>query len=72
MEPRYLVIELQTNTDGTMSSQVTSYDDRDQAESKFHTVLAAAAISSKPIHSAMLITAEGFTLETKFYKHPSE
>lgn len=66
---KYLVIELQTNTDGTIGSQVVSFDNRDRAENKFHTVLAAAAISAKPKHSAALMTNEGFVLETKCYLH---
>ena len=66
---KYLVIELQTNTDETMGSQVTSFTERDKAESKYHTVLAAAALSAKPVHAAMLITNDGFTIESKCYKH---
>lgn len=69
---KYLVIELQTNTDGTMGSQVTSFTDRNVAENKLHTVLAAAAISQKPVHSAVLMTNEGFVIETKCYKHEVE
>ena len=66
---KYLVIELQTNTDGTMGSIVTSFDNRNQAENQYHTVLAAASISTKPIHSAVLMTNEGFCLEYRCYKH---
>ena len=69
---KYLVIELQTNTDGTMGSQVTSFDARDRAENKYHTVLAAASISTKPKHSAVLMTNEGFVLESKCYHHETE
>ena len=74
MDARYLVIEIRTNADGTISNTVTSFDPdkRMQAENKYHSVLAAAAISDKPIHSAALMTAEGFTLEYKCYRHESE
>ena len=66
---RYIVIELQTNADGTVGNLVTSHDSRDAAESKYHTVLAAAAVSALPCHAATLLTSEGFMLDTKCYKH---
>ena len=71
MEARYLVIEIQSNVDGTVSNLVTSFapDDRAHAEAKYHTILAAAAISPKPIHAAVLMTAEGFTLAHKCYRN---
>lgn len=36
---KYIVVELQTNNDGTVGNLVDAYDNRDQAESKFHLVL---------------------------------
>ena len=66
---KYIVIELQTNADGTVGNLVTSHDSRDAAESKYHTVLAAAAVSALPCHAATLLTSEGFPLEHKSYKH---
>lgn len=69
---RYLVLELQTNTDNTMGSQVTSFDDLAHAEAKYHTVLAAAALSTKPIHSAILMTNQGYVQEAKCYEHNVE
>ena len=74
MDARYLVIEMQSNADGTVGNQVTSFDptDRDHAEAKYHQVLSAAAISTKPIHACVLMTAEGFLLETRCYHHDTE
>ena len=71
MDARYIVIEIQTNSDGTVGNQVTSFapDDRAHAEAKYHTVLSAAAISAKPLHACVLMTAEGFLLESKCYQH---
>lgn len=67
----YIVIEIQTNSNGTIGNLVTSYEDRNSAESAFHTVLASAAVSELPCHAAVLISNEGFTLEYKCYKHES-
>ena len=69
---KYIVIEIQTNLDGTVGNLITAHDDRNSAESKYHTVLASAAISSLPAHSAVLLTNEGFPLESKCYKHEVE
>lgn len=69
---KYLVIEIQTNTDGTVGNLVYSYDDRNQAESKYHAVLAAAAISALPMHTCDLIQADGILLARQCYVHEQE
>ena len=66
---KYLVLEIQTNADGTVGNLVTAYDTRNEAESAYHTVLAAAALSSIPCHAAVLLTSEGFTLEYRKYEN---
>lgn len=70
IKPRYIVMEIRTNDDGSISNTVTSFapDDKAHADNKYHSVLAAAAISEKPIHSCALMTAEGFVLDYKCYK----
>ena len=70
--PKYLVTEIQHWANGSVQNPTWSYDDRNKAEAKFHTVLAAAAVSTLPVHSAILFTDEGFTLESKCYKHGEE
>ena len=40
-----------------------------KAESKFHEILAAAAVSEMAEHSAILFTSEGFPKDHKCYKH---
>ena len=66
---KYLVIEIQTAQDGTVSNLVSAYDTRNEAESAYHTVLAAAAVSELPCHAAVLMTNEGFVLDSKCYRH---
>ena len=66
---KYLVIEIQTNADGKVSNLVHSYDDRNEAESKFHAVLSAAAISALPVHSCALMSNECILLKQGCYKH---
>lgn len=66
---KYVVIEMQTNADGTLGNLVSSFDDRNQAESAFHGVLASAAISTLPVHTALLVTNTGLVLNAQRYEH---
>lgn len=66
----YLVFEIQTSAAGVTSTIVDTYSDKAAAESKFYTILAAACISNIPVHSAVIMTDEGFTIKSECYKHP--
>lgn len=72
MYDSYIVLEIQTNADGTVGTIVTQWPTINQAESKYHTVLAYAAASDLPMHSAMIITPDGMTLRGEHYTHTSE
>ena len=64
----FIVIELQTN--GTQTANiVTAHATQNEAEAKYHTVLAAAAVSSVEIHAAVILSEEGFPLRNECYKH---
>lgn len=65
----YIVMEIQTNSDGTVGTLVNAYDSREQAESSYHTILAAAALSSCPCHAAVLLTEQGLILANGYYEH---
>ena len=41
---KYIVIEIQTQDDGMVGTLVNAYDARNEAESKYHKVLSAAAV----------------------------
>ena len=66
---KYIVIELQTNTDGTVGNLVYAYDSRDDADSKFHAILAAAAVSNVPRHAAVLMNSDGNVYRSECYTH---
>ena len=63
----YIVLEIQTST--TVATIVNSYEDRNQAESKYHQILSAAALSSVPKHSAVLMSDIGETIKMDSYTH---
>lgn len=72
---QYYIVEIQTYADGTFGHLVHWESDenagmaRMKGESKFHEVLAAAAISELPCHSAIMFTTEGFPIMHQCYKH---
>lgn len=68
----YIVLELQTNRDDTLGSLIWNFPTLPQAESKFHAILSAAAISSIPIHSAVILDERGENIAYASYDHPIE
>ena len=68
----YTVIELQTDSGGTTSVLCTTHETQAEAESKYHTVLSHAAISSVAIHSAAILTPESAVIRNQCYKHITE
>ena len=65
----YIVIEIQTSNGTTAIVPPFSYTDRNEAEAKFHSILATAAVSSVEEHAAMLATNDGHLLRNECYKH---
>lgn len=65
----YLVLELQTSSNGAVASLINQFEDRNAAESKYHQILTSAAISELPIHTAVLMTNEGYTIKNEVYRH---
>lgn len=72
MPLQYIVLEIQTNANGNVGTLVTAYADQMQAESKYHTILAAAAISTLPRHAAALLTSDGALQAAQSYEHAAE
>lgn len=69
---KFLVEEIQTFADGTVSILPYSYDTRAEAEHQFYTLLAAAVISDLPLHTVVLMTNAGQLLDRKVYNHTGE
>lgn len=68
----YIVIELQIAQDGTAGNFVFTYTDINQAESKYHTILASAAISNVYRHSAAILNDRGETMKSESFRHIAE
>lgn len=65
----YLVIEIQKSNGGQVNPLVTTHAERAEAEQKYHTVLAYAAVSSVDVHSAVMLTDEGDMVKKETYYH---
>lgn len=66
----FIVMEIQSG-DKT-STIVDSFENREQAENKYYSILAYASVSEVPIHSAVMLTAEGYYIKSEHYEHQSE
>lgn len=66
---KYIVIEIQKNAEGNISTIITTYDDERAAISKFHTVLAAAAVSGLPLHGCTMMLETGAPLRYEHYEN---
>lgn len=65
----YILHEMQTTANGTALVPTQTFADRNQAESAYHTTLAAAAISSVTVHAVVLMDEHGNTVKRDFYEH---
>lgn len=66
----FIVIELQKSD--TLSVLSDTYETRNQAEQKYHTVLAYAAVSEIPKHSAVLLDEDGTFIKSESFEHEEE
>ena len=66
---KYIVVEMQN---GIVGSNAWTYDTREDAEVKEYQVLSEVVKSPVATHTVMLMTDEGFVLDTKCYKHEVE
>lgn len=68
---KYVVVELQGKKD-QVANIVTAYSSVNQAEEKYHQVLSAAAVSSIPCHSCVMLNEEGMFIKSECFKHETE
>lgn len=72
---QYYIVEVQQYANGEYGHIVHFAFDEDpdkarlKGESKYHEVLAAAAVSELPSHAAIMFSTEGFPVMNQCYKH---
>ena len=65
---KYIVVEIQKFADGTIAiPPVSTYDTLLNAMSKYHQVMAVAAVSEVPIHSCVVLTDVGQEIRMDSY-----
>lgn len=68
----YIIQEMQTTNNQTALVPALTYTEKNQAESAYHTALAAAAISAVHVHTVIMYDEHGNTLKRDFYEHMPE
>lgn len=68
----YYIVEIQKNAEGVYAHLVHTAQTRNEGESVYFQVLAAAAISKLPLHSAILFTDRGALEMSRYYLHNTE
>ena len=63
----YFICEIQNG-----AYLMTTKQTRNEAESEYHRIMSAAAVSNVETHSCIVFTEEGFTVLDGCYKHPAE
>lgn len=66
---KYIVTEIQTYKDGSIGILTTDHLTQNEAESKYHAVLSAAAVSDLPRHSAIIYANDGMVIGNYCYYH---
>lgn len=64
----YIVLEIQ-KTGEQIALLNWTFTDVQQANAQYHTVLAAAAVSSVPLHAASMLDEHGNTMKSEYYVH---
>lgn len=65
----FIVMEIQTSTEGVVSTVINQYENENEADSRFHQILASAAISEIPVHTAFILTDDGHAVRAESYRH---
>ena len=65
-------MEIQVFPNGNISTPSYAFEERNSAEQKYHNILASAAVSKLAIHSAIMVTEEGYYIKSESFKHEVE
>lgn len=68
----YIVLEITRNAAGNIAVYPSAKETEEAAWGKYYEILNRASGSQSPVHSAALLTVEGFKVENKSFKHEPE
>lgn len=70
---KYLVLEIQTSVDGAIGiPPIASFNTLREAQARYYNVLASAAASNLPLHSAVIMDSTGRLIERQSFEIPQE
>lgn len=67
-----IIQEIQTNGTQTALTPAVTFEDMNKADSRFHSILAAAAISKVEVHTVIMYDEHGNVIKREFYEHIEE
>ena len=62
-----VVIDMQKDENGTVATLPWAFENRNEAEAKYHAVLSAAAVSGLPMHSCVMLTIDGMYIKSECF-----
>lgn len=68
----YVIVEIQTHANGSVGHLTYQLGEKNGAEEKYHTCLAAAAVSALPCHAVAMLDEQGRLIKREMYKHDTE
>lgn len=65
----YAIVELQKTDEKTIAAAVQTADTLNKAKSICHQILTYAALSSIPVHTAVILTEDGIPVMSESFTH---
>lgn len=69
MAQNYIVLEITRNSQGNIAVTPSAKETEAAAWKKYYQILETATESAAPLHSAVLMGANGFVIERKTFEH---
>ena len=70
MAQNFIVLEITRNAQGNIAVYPFAKETEEAAWKKYYQILTTAVESQAPLHSAVIMGADGFVIERKTYVHP--
>jgi len=69
MAQNYIILEITRNAAGNIAVYPTARESEEAAYSKYYNILSTASSTPNPEHGAVLLTHDGFFIESRCFKH---
>lgn len=69
MAQNYIILEITRNAQGNVAVYPSARESEKAAYAKYYNILSTASSTQNPEHGAVLLTHDGFFIESKCFKH---